>query len=647
MKRSHFLLRFSIFIILIVTTNGAFAQLCQGSLGAPVVNITFGSGPNPGPPIAASLTNYLYVPYGCPADGAYTIGNSSPACFGDTWHTLLEDHTPNDTSGYMMIVNASFSPGDFYVQQVDGLCDNTTYEFAAWLLNILKTSACGNSGILPNVTFKIETLSGTVLQTYKTGDLPASASPTWQQYGLFFKTPVGVNSVVIRMTNNAPGGCGNDIVLDDITFRPCGALVTVSINNTSTTINACVGDNTSYTFSTMVTPAVANTQYQWQISTDMGITWTDIAGAVNATYIRMPVSGVGTYQYRVAVSQGNYASIPSCSRVMSKPLIINQVPLPVPGAANNGPVCEDATITLKSNAASAYSWTGPLNFTSTQQSPSIANAALGYNGKFYVKITSSDGCVNTDSTVVNIIKGPFVDAGADANICEGASTQLNGATDANSYVWNPPLNLSNPQILNPITSPISNVTYVLTVDNGTCKKSDSVVVTVNKKPIADAGPDKVIIAGNTTTLNGSANITDASILWTPSYNISSVTDLTPQVNPVVAITYALTLSSNFGCGVSIDSVLVKVYAKLFIPNAFTPNNDGLNDVWNIEALEAYPGAVINVFNRFGQMVFTNDGEAKPWDGKYKGVVQSAGAYPYIINLKNGAPIVRGVLYLIQ
>lgn len=647
MKRLHFLFGVSIFFISIVTTNCGFAQLCQGSLGEPVVNITFGTGDNPGPPVAVSLTNYLYAPYACPADGVYTIGNSSPACFSDTWHTLTEDHTPNDTSGYMMIVNASFSPGDFYVKQVDGLCDNTTYEFAAWILNILKNSACGNSGILPNVTFKIETLSGSVLQTFKTGDIAASATPVWKQYGLFFKTPVGTNTVVIRMTNNAPGGCGNDLVLDDITFRPCGALVTVAINNTFTTATICEGDNTSYTFSSMVAPADVNTSYQWQISTDMGINWTDISGAANSTYIRKPVSALGTYQYRVAVTQGNYASIPSCSRVMSEPLIIIQVPLPVVAAGNNGPVCEGATLTLTSNTATAYSWTGPLNYTSTQQTPAIGNASLGYNGKFYVKITSADGCVNTDSTVVNIRMGPLVDAGTDVNICEGKNIQLNASTNAGSYLWNPPSGLSNPNILNPIASPASSTTYVLTVDDGTCKKSDSVLVTVNKKPIADAGPDKVIIAGNFTTLDGSANVADATILWTPAYNISSVTDLTPQVNPVVAVTYALTLSSTFGCGVSTDSVAVKVYAKLFIPNAFTPNNDGLNDVWNIEVLEAYPGAVIKVFNRFGQMVFTNNGEAKPWNGKFKGVVQSTGAYPYIINLKNGAPVVKGVLYLIK
>ena len=188
-----------------------FAQLCQGSLGDPVVNITFGSGSNPGPPLNG-LTNYTYFAADCPQDGSYTIANATSNCFGSTWFNVPQDHTPGDVNGYMMIVNASYTPGDFFVKTVDGLCPNTTYEFAAWILNIIKQTSCGGTTIMPNVTFNIETTSGTVLQTYKTGDIPAGNSPVWKQYGFFFSTTTGISSVVLRMTNNAPGGCGNDLL---------------------------------------------------------------------------------------------------------------------------------------------------------------------------------------------------------------------------------------------------------------------------------------------------------------------------------------------------------------------------------------------------------------------------------------------------
>ncbi|HUS02753.1 MAG TPA: hypothetical protein VMY77_13535, partial [Chitinophagaceae bacterium] len=222
------------------------AQLCNGSLGDPVVNFTFGAGPNPGPSLN-SLTNYSYLGADCPPDGSYSIHNSTSNCFNSTWHSVSEDHTPGDVNGYMMVINASNNPGDFFVQTVNGLCPNTTYEFAAWILNVLKQTACGGRGNKPNITFKIETTTGTVLQSYQTGDIQAGSFVNWSQYGFFFSTTTGVSSVVIRMTNNAPGGCGNDLLLDDITFRACGPLVTASILGSPDSVDVCSGDNAVFT----------------------------------------------------------------------------------------------------------------------------------------------------------------------------------------------------------------------------------------------------------------------------------------------------------------------------------------------------------------------------------------------------------------
>ena len=92
--------------------------------------------------------------------------------------------------------------------------------------------------------------------------------------------------------------------------------------------------------------------------------------------------------------------------------------------------------------------------------------------------------------------------------------------------------------------------------------------------------------------------------------------------------------------------MVKVFKQLFIPNAFTPNGDGINDTWHIETLQAYPNADVKVFNRYGEMVFDNHGFNKLWDGKYKGRIVSPGAYVYIIDLKNNSPVLKGVVFII-
>src|SRR5690606_40623523 len=103
-----------------------------------------------GPPLAAGNTTYLYA-NGVPEDGSYTISSVTPHF---DWHRIT-DHTPNDTNGKAFIVNADFTPGEFFRRTVDGLCENTSYEFSSWLLNLLPASGCNNSGIPINVKFEI------------------------------------------------------------------------------------------------------------------------------------------------------------------------------------------------------------------------------------------------------------------------------------------------------------------------------------------------------------------------------------------------------------------------------------------------------------------------------------------------------------
>ncbi len=613
-----------------------------------MVNITFGSGSNPGPPLTTTLTNYNFVTHDCPDDGAYTIANSTPNCFSNTWYSVPEDHTPGDVNGYMMVINASFNPGDFYVQKVDGLCDNTTYEFAAWILNVLNFNACQSpvSPISPNVTFKIETTSGTVLQTYNTGDILRSGSPKWNQYGLFFKTPAGATSVIVRMTNNAPGGCGNDLLLDDITFRPCGPLVTASINDTAKSVDVCKGNPSSFTFNGNVSSGYDNPVYQWEVSIDSGITWSDIAGANTTTYVRLPNNNSGAYHYRLAVAQGNNIAVPSC-RVVSNVVTVNVNPIPIPAAANTGPGCTGKALTLKAMQGNIFSWSGPNGFTSSDQNPLIQSAALNNTGRYYVKAISDKGCVNTDSTDVVINISPQVNAGNDAEICEGKSTQL-FATGSNIlfYNWNPSISLSNSNIANPIASPTETTLYIITASNNFCNDYDSVTVTVNKKPVADAGPDRVIIRGQSAVLNGKAGVENFTFSWTPNQFISSTSILNPVVNPPNVTAYILNVASNIGCGIATDTVLVKVYNDLYIPNAFTPNGDGKNDTWTIETLEAYPDAEVKVFNRYGELVYYNHGKKVQWDGKYRGVLQTSGVYVYIIDLKNGTKPKKGIVTIV-
>lgn len=146
----------------------SIAQLCTGSLGDPVTGENFGAGSS----LVGNLltfTSYRFVQKDCPVDGESAIVNQTNTCF-TTWHTLTEDHTPGDVNVYMMIVNADVGPGVFYKQFVPGLCPNTTYEFGAWMMNLVRPNQ-----IDPDITFSIETTSGTVLAYVNTGDIKESS----------------------------------------------------------------------------------------------------------------------------------------------------------------------------------------------------------------------------------------------------------------------------------------------------------------------------------------------------------------------------------------------------------------------------------------------------------------------------------------
>jgi gliding motility-associated-like protein len=637
-------------LVLLMTGSNCIAQLCQGSLGDPVVNITFGKGPNPGNPLTAATTTYNFVTTSCPNDGMYTVVSSTANCFGDSWHTLTQDHT-GDGSGYVMLVNASYEPGDFYVDTVHGLCANTTYEFAAWVVNVLKTGSCVGAGglqpIRPNLTFSIETLAGTILQTRKTGDILEDFSPTWKQYALSFRTPPGVDDVIVHLRNNAPGGCGNDLAIDDITFRACGPQVTASIAavTPTTSLSICDDDKRLYPLSGKISAGFTTPAYQWQVSND-STNWTDIPNATSTTYNRQPTVA-GTYYYRLAVAEAGNINSPNC-RIVSNNISFRVNTKPVTSAGSNSPVCEGTILSLTADGGSTYQWQGPNNYNGTGSPATIDNVTRAAAGKYFVTVTSSTGCIQKDSVVVSIKPKPAASAGADEGICEDQGITLN-ASGGGTYSWQPSTGLSATNISNPVASPIDSTTYIVTVTDNLsgCNAKDTVLINVFHKPTANAGIDKTMTEGDKIMLTGNATGGGVNYYWTPNAFMNNANSLQPVVSPPHDTTYTLHVESTAGCGVATDDVFIKVFKKVLVPNAFSPNKDGINDTWQLVSIDAYPDADINVFNRYGQPVFTSRGYNKQWDGNYDNRPLPVGTYYYVIDLKFRLPKLKGWVAILR
>jgi gliding motility-associated-like protein len=612
-------------------------QVCQGALGDPVININFGSGATEfDSPLSGGNTNYIYIA-GTPDDGQYTIAKSTNGMHtGSTgWHQV-PNHTPGDGNGYMMVVNASNKPGIFYQTTIPNLCPGTTYEFAAWIINLLNYS-----GIKPNITFTIETSPGVILKSYNTGDIPDGPSPKWLQYATTFTT-TNQTDLVLKITNNGPGGNGNDIALDDITFRACGPIITPSINNASANINVCEGASGSYNLSADVSAGYLDPVYQWQVNTGNG--WSDIPNQNSKQTIANLTNAVkGVYQYRlVAAERQNIASI-NC-RVASEPLTITVNAKPNTVASNNGPLCIGSTIQLNATEGTTFSWAGPNGYTSTEKNPAISNAALNMSGTYTVTATSN-GCTTTSQTVLKVLDPIDISTNFNsATICEGTGVQLfvQGGT---TYSWLPIEGLSDPTSANPIASPKETTLYTVTASNGGCTATATFNIIITKNAVANAGPDLKVLNGQPVTLNGKVSGDNVSYFWTPSDYLDDPTKLNPVATPPNDMTYTLNAISNSGCLSSTDEVFVKVYPKIVIANSFSPNGDGINDTWTIPAAEAFTNTRVKITNRYGKLVYESNGVYKPWDGKFEGKDLPSAVYYYSIFFNEDFETFSGWIFL--
>lgn len=548
------LIRFSYLLIIMCCSTTVSAQLCTGSLGDPVVNITFGRGTNPGPPLASTLTNYNFQRTECPDDGNYTITNRTTDCFGASWHTLASDHT-GDPQGYFMLVNASFQPSDFYVETVNGLCSNTTFEFSAWLMNILKNP----QGIRPDITFRIEKLDGELLSSFNTGEILVSSSPTWKKYGFFFTTPPGVSSVVIRMRNNAPGGNGNDICLDDIQFRPCGAKLEATIGNTDEiNMSLCEGTRTNLTLSSAVSLGYIFPAFQWQLNLN-NEGWKDIAGA-NSASLNVSLIDKGRYEYRVMVAEEGNMSVLNC-RVASNLVTLEVKDRPTINISDVADVCEgsqlliDADINFKAPSNWAANWKRPStspsmhhleNDAATNTAVStlvLERAQLIDSGYYYLTATNANGCSITDSVNVHLLPKPIASFDVSTPLCSGQEVELlgQGLVLAPAVIrdWDWSLGNGSRSGVQRATasypSGVFTASLAVTASNGCVSDTVDRILTINPNPVVNFGLPEVCLSDPFAEFTDSTTISDGSensfkYLWV--FNDPAANANNPNTSPL-------------------------------------------------------------------------------------------------------------------
>lgn len=264
---------------------------------------------------------------------------------------------------------------------------------------------------------------------------------------------------------------------------------------------------------------------------------------------------------------------------------------------------------------------------------------------------SGENCVGSKSQVLTLYAHPLLTFDPVKPVClNAASFQLTQAKESNNQhgtgVFSGP-GISPTGFFEPAKAGAGTHTIRYTFTNESdCSDYIEQSITVNPVPTADAGPSLLyMLEGEQVVLPGSTTSTGANYLWTPNAPfLLDSNKLQPVARPFEDTKYTLTVSA-FNCSAS-DDIWVKILKALVIPNVFTPNGDGKNERWEIKNLENYPSCTVDIFNRYGQLVFHTVGY-KPWDGKYNGKEVPAGTYYYIIDPKNGRKKIAGFVDIIR
>ena len=300
---------------------------------------------------------------------------------------------------------------------------------------------------------------------------------------------------------------------------------------------------------------------------------------------------------------------------------------------NDKTICEGTSVQLQlSSNATQYLWSPATGLSSTSVSNPTANPTTTTQ---YIVTATLGRCNANDTVIVNVNAAPIPNAGADGFICFGQSYQLNGSGGI-SYSWTPFNNLSSTTISNPVATPLSTTTYTLSViDANGCRSlaTDDVIVDVTPPIRVKTFPvDTILYSGDQAQLlaTSAGNIYN----WSPSTGLSS--DTIP--NPIFTagavgdvITYTVTASTIAGCK-GLGYVTIKVYKgpDIYMPTAFTPNNDGKNDIFKPFTVGIEKINYFKIFNRWGQMVFSTERLNDGWDGKIGSAEQPSEVYVWMV-----------------
>jgi gliding motility-associated-like protein len=474
---------------------------------------------------------YTYQPTGELQDEYYAISNTT-RLKGD-WADA-PDHTGN-YRGAMLVANSSVTPRQFYKKTVTDLCPGSIYNFSAWLMNLNTIGALGNVCLsnyqYAGVTFKVvdaanESIELASFKTNAVSMMLGASGPTWQRYGGTFVVPSNVQSVVVYIINDKPGGCGNDIAIDDIEFSYCSPIIVAGIEGEESSLREVLCEGAPITLTSSFVPATyfVNPAYQWEMSDDEGLSWVNVPYGTS-TSPRLVIEenelkGTRTvsadYLFRVRIYE-NGSDITTCASP-STPVRLTILPMPTLYLTKSQ-VCAGTIVELEASGGfDTYSWSDLPGYTGTTRQITVdRDMVITVYG--YVNYGDGHTCVDENSTAIYAVDAPVVEVATSAtSICVGGTVELriNSVLAQHEIKW-----FLGPDV-NDVLTPLPEYDGMTTINHQILSAADSVYtvtvrdlanicevssapikVNITEIPVADAGTDQITCAST----NSSGNFT--------------------------------------------------------------------------------------------------------------------------------------------
>ncbi|WP_290792281.1 PKD domain-containing protein [Flavihumibacter sp. UBA7668] len=376
----------------------------------------------------------------------------------------------------------------------------------------------------------------------------------------------------------------------------------------------------------------ANTEALFTATADRDgvMTWTWDFGGTGAANQQHPAAirfaNAGNYPIQLILAHNG------CSDTTVAQLIVN--PNPEIGLTPKDPVlCLGNSVRLTARDGVQYNWRAADGIASLNSPNPFVSPE--YTTTYQVTVTNSFGCFSRDSTTVTVGRPFTIQLAEDTSVCRGLSVNL-PVTGANTYKWILGDGLSSATSSTPVATPVADTRYtVVGYDAYNCFTDTAHVnVVVRDLPTVNAGGDLQLFTGERVELKPVYSSDVVRYNWTPQWYLQCTTCPYPIAAPKDDYTYTVTVQNQYGC-IATDDIAIKLVCaeNVSIPNAFSPNNDGRNDLFNMMGKGIKKVKSFRVFSRLGDVVFerTNfqigDREAG-WNGAIKGNPAPTGTYVY-------------------